>query len=136
MLTTSLDSVQFEYASNIGTSAKLLLGVLNDILDYSKLESHKVALECNAFDLRQCIEQEVGTFRHEIERKKLELIVHIPHTCPPAVCGDETRLRQVLKKSVYAPSFLISHSNLRCGFWLTRLFCGVSASEFSEDMLD
>ena len=99
--TTTLDHIQVEYLCFISSSARNLLTVLNDILTFSKLEAAKVSLEKKRFDLRQCIDGVIDTFRGLVEEKKhRELRLYIPHNLPTAVVGDEFRLTQVLTKYV------------------------------------
>ena len=74
--------------------------MLNDILTFTKLEAGKVMLEQKPFNLRQCMEAVIDTFRGVAHEKQAELILYIPHTCPKVVVGDEFRLTQVLTKCV------------------------------------
>ena len=98
--TTTLDHIQAEYLSYISSSARNLLHVLNDILTFSKLEAGKVSLEKKQFDLRECLEGVIDTFRGLVEEKNqhTELRLYVPHTLPTLVVGDEFRLTQVLTK--------------------------------------
>ena len=97
---TSLSRTQLEYLSYLKSSANHLLGVLNDILTFTKLEAGKVMLEQKSFNLRQCMEAVIDTFRGVAHDKQAELILYIPHTCPKVVVGDEFRLTQVLTKYI------------------------------------
>ena len=95
---TALNQVQQSYVQYCISSSNQLLAVLNDILSFSKLEAGKVTLEQKPFNLRQCMEAVIDTFRGVAHEKQAELILYIPHTCPEVVVGDEFRLTQVLTK--------------------------------------
>ncbi len=93
---TRLDAEQREYADVAGTSAEALLGLLNDILDFSKIEAGKLELETLEFDLREYVEEVVGTLAHAAASKGLEIALQIPPDLPSRLCGDPGRLGQVL----------------------------------------
>ncbi|MBI5367188.1 MAG: response regulator [Planctomycetes bacterium] len=85
-----------EMAEIAHSSADSLLNVINDILDYSRIESGRLVLEEAPFDLRSLLE-DIGAMLAESARKKgLELIVYYPPRAPSVVVGDASRVRQVL----------------------------------------
>jgi signal transduction histidine kinase len=91
-----LDAEQRDYVETIRDSGEALLGIINDILDYSKIEADKLELESQPFDLRECIESTLDLLAPRAAEKGLDLAYIItPHT-PEAVIGDLTRLRQIL----------------------------------------
>jgi GAF domain-containing protein/DNA-binding response OmpR family regulator/HPt (histidine-containing phosphotransfer) domain-containing protein len=96
LLDTPLDTRQREYASIIRNSGEALLTIINDILDFSKIEAGKLDLELRPFDLRACVESALDLVTADAARKGLDLAYHLADDVPPAVVGDETRLRQVL----------------------------------------
>jgi signal transduction histidine kinase/DNA-binding response OmpR family regulator len=87
---------QLKYLNAIQTSADNLLVIINDILDLSKLEAGKIAMESIAFDIRECIENAQTILRLKAIEKKLYLKIDIEGGLPTIVLGDPTRLNQVL----------------------------------------
>lgn len=83
------------YIDRIATSSDALLGVINDILDYSKLEAEAVGLDPLAFDPRGMIAGAVGIVESQCEAKGLTLVQTIADDVPAGLMGDEGRLRQV-----------------------------------------
>ena len=96
VLDTSLDAEQQEYLTIALESAESLLTLINDILDYSKMEAKKLDLEEIAFDLRNTIEGAAYTLVHQAEEKGLALASLIPPDLPTNLLGDPSRLRQIL----------------------------------------
>jgi signal transduction histidine kinase/DNA-binding response OmpR family regulator len=96
LLDTSLNEEQRRYATVVQESAEALLCVINDILDVSKLDAGKVALETIDFDLVETVESVVGLLTPRALEKGLELAMFVDPALPPHVQGDPTRLRQIL----------------------------------------
>ncbi len=97
---TSLTPEQQEYTETIRSCGEGLLGVINDILDYSKIESGKLELENVPFDLRNCIEEVLDIFAGKAAESGLDLIYEIDYNVPAQIVGDSLRLRQVLTNLV------------------------------------
>jgi signal transduction histidine kinase/ligand-binding sensor domain-containing protein/DNA-binding response OmpR family regulator len=97
---TTLNSEQYEYTETIKSCGENLLGVINDILDYSKIESGKMELEQKDFDLRTLIEEVLDVFASKAAQIGLDLIYQIDHNVPAQIIGDSLRLRQVLMNLV------------------------------------
>lgn len=93
---TELNQEQSEYAKVITNSADALLTVINDILDYSKIESGNMQLEEQQFNLYECIEDVMHTFTIGADEKQLELSYSIDLDVPRFIKGDSYRLRQIL----------------------------------------
>jgi signal transduction histidine kinase/DNA-binding response OmpR family regulator/HPt (histidine-containing phosphotransfer) domain-containing protein len=93
---TSLDYEQSEYAGQIKFSADVLLTLINDILDYSKIEAGKMELEHTGFDLEQTIEQAVEMIAMEAHKKGLELVMDIPLEANIIIQGDPNKFRQIV----------------------------------------
>ncbi len=85
-----------EFAETIRSSGDTLLGLINDILDYSKIESGPLELEHTAFDLRECIESSIDVLAARAAEKKIDLLYWIDVDAPPSILGDVTRLRQIV----------------------------------------
>jgi signal transduction histidine kinase/DNA-binding response OmpR family regulator len=96
LLDTDLTVEQHKYAAMTRDSAEALLGVINDVLDISKLEVGKVELEILDFDLVDVVEGATALLAPRAAEKKIGLSVYIDPTLPPALRGDPTRIRQVL----------------------------------------
>jgi signal transduction histidine kinase/CheY-like chemotaxis protein len=96
LLDTELTAEQQKYAAMTRDSAEALLGVINDVLDISKLEAGKVELETLDFDLVDVVEGATTLLAPRAAEKKIGLSVYIDPTLPPALRGDPTRIRQVL----------------------------------------
>ncbi|MBX7151838.1 PAS domain S-box protein [bacterium] len=96
LLETLLTKEQREYVELIRISGETLLTIINDILDYSKIESGKLELEEHSFDLRACIEETLDLLAPKSSEKKLDLLYQLDESVPPYIAGDSTRLRQVL----------------------------------------
>jgi PAS domain S-box-containing protein len=79
----------------IRTSGEVLRRVLDDVLDFSKIESGRLELEEEPFDVRACLEWSFELFRNGAEEKSLEYTLHLDESLPKIVLGDATRLRQV-----------------------------------------
>ncbi|PZN99227.1 MAG: hypothetical protein DCF28_13280 [Alphaproteobacteria bacterium] len=84
------------HADRIALSSKALLGVINDILDYSKLEAASVVLDETAFDPAALARAAAGMVEAQCGLKGLDLLVEVAGGMPSALVGDEGRLRQVL----------------------------------------
>ncbi|MBO9501082.1 PAS domain-containing protein [Brevundimonas sp. A19_0] len=83
------------YVDRIATSSDALLGVINDILDYSKLEADAVGLDPTTFDPRGLVDAAAGIVESQCQEKGLVLVRELSDTLPPGLVGDEGRLRQV-----------------------------------------
>ncbi|WP_378956515.1 ABC transporter substrate binding protein [Pelosinus sp. sgz500959] len=99
-LLTDLQEQQREYLTIVKASTISLLRVLNDILDYSKIEAGKIDLEEAAFDVRKIINEVMDLFAIAAKQKGLYLAVKIHQDIPQTIIGDSVRLRQVLSNLV------------------------------------
>jgi signal transduction histidine kinase/CheY-like chemotaxis protein/ligand-binding sensor domain-containing protein len=93
---TPLNAEQEEYVSIINTSGEALLHVINDVLDFSKIESGNMELEMHDFDLRQCVESVLDVFAKKAAQQGLDLVYQLDPLIPVMLAGDGHRLRQVL----------------------------------------
>lgn len=96
LLNTPLNERQREYVEMVGESATSLLGIINDILDISKLEAGKVELETVAFDLVDAVESAIMLLAPKAREKGLELGVFIEPALRGSCHGDPSRLRQII----------------------------------------
>jgi signal transduction histidine kinase/DNA-binding response OmpR family regulator len=96
LVETDLDRDQRGYARTIQQSAHALLTVINDILDYSKIEAGKLVLDVADFDVRATVGDCLDLMSPMANAKSIELVSFIDHTVPRVLQGDGGRLRQVL----------------------------------------
>lgn len=92
---TKLDEEQRECLRTIKMSGEALLAVINDTLDYSKIEAGRLDLEQVEFDLRGCAEEATELLAGKAFAKQLELVCDIAEDVPRAILGDPVRLRQI-----------------------------------------
>ncbi|MDX2065758.1 MAG: ATP-binding protein [Fimbriimonadaceae bacterium] len=93
---TALTEPQRKYLRLMQTSADTLLGVINDILDVSKIEAGRLELEARPFDLRECVRSVTAGALAGAMRKGIALTVEVDQFIAPAYLGDALRIRQVL----------------------------------------
>ena len=96
LVRSRLDGEQQQMAATIQGSAEALLAVLNDILDYSKVEAGKIELEAADFDVWRMIEECTGLMHGNAEQKGVELLTFVDPRVARCLRGDPMRLRQVL----------------------------------------
>jgi PAS domain S-box-containing protein len=100
LLDTPLDPEQLDFARTIRSSADLLLGVVNDVLDFSKIDAGKMLIEHIDFDLNQVIEETADLMAEAAQGKGIELATWLPPHAPRHLQGDPGRIRQVLTNLV------------------------------------
>lgn len=93
---TPLDRNQRFYVDTISSSGSSLMAVINDILDYARIESGKLSLEEIEFDLEQLVSDTLSLFTGQALEKRLRLYVSLEGGVPRRIHGDPTRLKQVL----------------------------------------
>jgi two-component system, sensor histidine kinase and response regulator len=95
-LSTQLTEEQRKYLQTVRSSSELLLGLLNDILDLSKIEAGKMEMEQIDFSLPDVIDDVIKTLDVKARQKSIELRTTVPASLPAILRGDPTRLRQIL----------------------------------------
>lgn len=93
---TPLNSNQKHYLDVLYRSGESLLEIINDILDYSKIESGRMLLEKINFDLEELIDNCFKLFSATASKREIELISSISPEAPTLLIGDPTRLRQII----------------------------------------
>jgi signal transduction histidine kinase/DNA-binding response OmpR family regulator len=96
LLDTQLTPEQEGFVDTIRASGEQLLTIINDILDYSKIESGHIELEQQPFDLQAAVADSADLLALKAQEKGLELVWGIDDGVPRAIVGDVTRLRQIL----------------------------------------
>jgi two-component system, sensor histidine kinase and response regulator len=99
-LDTRLDARQRDYLVKVQTASKSLMRLLDDILDYSKIEADKLTLEHETFDPRAVVQHVADLFSARAELAGLALSVELDPGLPPRLVGDALRLTQVLNNLV------------------------------------
>ena len=99
-LQTELEPKQRDYLEKIQNSSKSLLGIINDILDISKIEAGKMDIENIPFDLSQVLDSVIAVSAHKAVEKDIEFLLDIPSDVSTNLEGDPLRLGQVLNNLV------------------------------------
>jgi len=96
LLLTRLDEEQNDYAATVRDSANGLMAILNDILEFSRIDAGQCEINPVPFDLRQTLSEVTGTLAVQAAAKGLRLALHYPAATPSRLAGDAVRIRQVL----------------------------------------
>ena len=95
-LKTTLNATQRDYLNTIERSANNLLSIINDVLDFSKLEAGKLVMENIPFPLRATLDEVVVLLAQSAHEKGLELTLNIQNDVPDNAIGDPLRLQQIM----------------------------------------
>lgn len=96
LIDSNLSGEQKEYAEIIQKSGEGLLSIINDILDYSKIESGTLSLEIKEFSVLEIIEETLDMFRSKAAQKKIDLVHYLDPNVPETIFCDSLRLKQIL----------------------------------------
>jgi signal transduction histidine kinase len=99
-LETDLSDEQRDYLDTARASADVLLALLNDILDLSKVEAGRLEFDCAPFSIEQCVSDTVATFAVAAHKKGLKMMQFADPRVPEIVMGDALRVQQVLANLV------------------------------------
>ncbi len=111
-LKTDLNATQRDHLTTIERSANNLLAIINDVLDFSKLEAGKLILESIPFLLRTSLDEVVTLLAHSAHDKGLELTLNIKNNVPDNVIGDPLRLQQIVTNLVGNAIKFTEHGNI------------------------
>jgi CheY-like chemotaxis protein/HPt (histidine-containing phosphotransfer) domain-containing protein len=100
LLSTELTPRQRHYALTLQRSGETLLDVINEILDFSRIEAGRIEIEAVEFDCREAVRDVVGLLGERASRKGLVLVHRAERDVPHAVVGDPRRVKQVLTNLV------------------------------------
>ncbi len=100
MKDTPLNTEQQEYLETISSSGDNLLSIINDVLDFSKIESGQLSLEKHPFALRKEIESVIKMLSIKSSNKNIELRKSVSEDIPTYISGDSTRIRQIITNLV------------------------------------
>ncbi len=96
LLDTPLNPQQADYVDTIRSSGEILLALINDVLDFSKLEAQRLELDYQPFSLPVCIQEVFSVVDQSAQTKALHLGYSIDPQVPEVIVGDSLRLRQIL----------------------------------------
>ena len=96
VLATKLDETQRDYLTTVLASSESLLSIINQILDFSKIDAHKMELESIPFTFSTWVKDTLKALEFRANQKGVELVSMIHPEVPEEICGDPTRLRQVI----------------------------------------
>ncbi len=91
-----LEVEQASYVKTINSSSQSLLSLVNDIMDYSKVEAGKLELEHIPFDLRGALDDCADLISFQCDEKQIDFVYYVSPTVPQKVVGDPSRIRQVV----------------------------------------
>tara|TARA_R110000851_G_scaffold1817_5_gene7107 strand:- start:679 stop:3411 length:2733 start_codon:yes stop_codon:yes gene_type:complete len=97
---SSLDSRQQEWLQHVHRACDNLLMLVNDVLDFSKLEANRLTLEEADIDIVALVDEVVGLHAPEAQRKQLHLVAMVYDDVPTPLCGDPLRIHQVLNNLI------------------------------------
>jgi len=95
-LQTELEPKQRDFIEKIDSSSKILLGIINNILDISKIEAGKFKLEKNDFKLHQVIDNSLNLLQFKMQEKNIHFELHYDNNISTLYHGDSLRLSQIL----------------------------------------
>tara|TARA_R110000868_G_scaffold262401_2_gene521108 strand:- start:84144 stop:86933 length:2790 start_codon:yes stop_codon:yes gene_type:complete len=96
LMSSNLDIDQKDFAETIRSSADSLLCIINDILDFTKIEAGELSLEFVSFDLKEVVFDVANIFSAAANQKKVDLFVRYAPSTPIMLIGDPTRIKQIL----------------------------------------
>ena len=96
LLDTELTTRQRDYLLKLNDATRSLLGILNDILDYAKIEAGKLDLEAVDIEIASVLEHSTNLFALAAEEKGIELIFEVDPELPPVLVGDPLRFKQII----------------------------------------
>jgi signal transduction histidine kinase/ActR/RegA family two-component response regulator len=123
-LETSLDDEQRDYLQTVESSARELLQLLNEVLDFSKIESGKLAIDVASYEPGALIESACRTMEPLALAKKLELRARLDPELPAALIGDPAKLRQVLLNLLSNAIKFTERGSIGCSAALVRSAAG------------
>jgi PAS domain S-box-containing protein len=124
LLRTRLDDRQRRFAEALNESANTLLAIIDDILDFSKLEARQVSLEQVGFDPNQVIDAAISLLAAKAHGKGLGVEAHLDRDIPQSLVGDPGRLRQILLQMIGNAVKFTERGHVRVGSSHRRLDAG------------
>ncbi|HBF87499.1 MAG TPA: hypothetical protein DDX39_02565 [Bacteroidales bacterium] len=125
LLNQDLSENQRRYIKNIKTSGDNLLGIINDILEYSKIKSVKLEIQSIAFEIKKEVEKLINAISVKADEKNISIILYIDHKIPDVLIGDPVRINQILNNLIAnAIKFTNSGGVVNVNVFLSREIIG------------
>ena len=96
LMKSDLKKNQAEYMTTVNESATSLMEIVNDVLDFSKIESGKLELDIEEINLLKLTNQVIDLFKYQANQKKIDLTLHIDEKVPQYILTDSVRLKQII----------------------------------------
>jgi PAS domain S-box-containing protein len=96
LMSAEMSEENYDFIETIRASSESLLNIINEVLDFSKIESGRMELETQPLDVRESVEGALDLLAPQAANKRLELGYWLDDKVPPLIIGDATRLRQIL----------------------------------------
>lgn len=100
LLSGNLPEREHRFATSIASSSQSLLGIISDLLDFSRIETGNLQLEHSRFRVRDCVEDACAMLAESAHSKGIELVCYVDDSVPQLVDGDSNRLRQILNNLI------------------------------------
>jgi signal transduction histidine kinase/DNA-binding response OmpR family regulator/HPt (histidine-containing phosphotransfer) domain-containing protein len=100
LLRSDLPPREMRFANSIAGSSNSLLDIINDLLDFSKIESGVLRLETARFSVRECVEDVCSSLARKAHEKNIELMCHVDENVPETMEGDPHRIHQIINNLV------------------------------------
>ncbi len=123
MAGTRMDDEQREYVTTVQQSAQSLLGILNDVLDFSRLEAGRMELHVRDFDVRELCADTIRPLSIAAEERRLELVLDVDPSVPAILRGDDGRIRQVLTNLLGNAIKFTRHGDVELSVTALRVEC-------------
>ena len=131
--TSTSEAEKKEYClSQISSASTHLLGIINDILDMSKIEQGKFELSCSEFDFRAMIRMLINIFEFRLAEKHQEFFVNIDPLIPSVIITDEQRLAQVLT-NLLGNAIKFTPTEGKIGIEARRIDGGDDSGDYGEE---
>ncbi len=130
LLESQLNSDQMEMVTTIQGSGEHLLGVINDILDISQIESGRITLNSRAFDMLALLNDCRVLFQHQANAKGLTMEMDLPPDMPQWILGDDLKTRQILVNLLGNACKYTHHGNVRLSLGFTGSETGSCRFQF------
>ncbi|KAI3815111.1 hypothetical protein L1987_14767 [Smallanthus sonchifolius] len=100
LMDTNLDAKQLDFAQTAHASGKILIKLINEVLDQAKIESGRLELEVVPFELHTVLDDVLSSFSTESQEKGIELAVYVSNQLPEVVVGDPVRFKKIVTNLV------------------------------------
>lgn len=120
LLHENLSSKHIDRLNKIKTAAGGLLALLNDLLDFSKMDAGKLTIDETQFNISDLIQTTIHFLSPEASEKKLKLVYHISESVPAIIVGDPIRIRQVLINLIHNAIKFTETGSIECEVSITN----------------